>query len=118
MYHAKAVGKARYQVFDAAMHARARRLLQLETRAAPRDRAERASSLHYQPIVALDDRRIAGFEALVRWQHPERGLIPPSEFIHVAEETGLIFALGRAVLEEACGRAAAWQPRSGRGPVP
>ena len=69
--------------------------------------------MHYQPIVRVEDRRIAGFEALVRWQHPERGLVAPSEFIHLAEETGLVIPLGRAVLEEACRQAAHWHQSSG-----
>src|SRR6185503_2501850 len=64
-------------------------------------------------IVRVADRRIAGFEALARWQHPERGLVAPSEFIHLAEETGLVVPLGRSVLEEACRQAAAWQLSSG-----
>jgi diguanylate cyclase (GGDEF)-like protein/PAS domain S-box-containing protein len=108
MYHAKALGKSRHQVFDASMHARARKLLQLENdlrRAVDR----REFRVHYQPIVRVEDRRIAGFEALVRWQHPERGLVAPSEFIHLAEETGLVVPLGRAVLEEACRQASEWR---------
>jgi diguanylate cyclase (GGDEF)-like protein/PAS domain S-box-containing protein len=112
MYHAKAHGKSRHQVFDSSMHARARKLLQLEhdlRRAIDR----REFRVHYQPIVRVDDRRISGFEALVRWQHPERGMVGPSEFIHLAEETNLIVPLGRAVLEEACHQAAAWQLASG-----
>ncbi len=112
MYHAKALGKSRHQVFDSSMHARARRLLQLEhdlRRAIDR----REFRVHYQPIVRLDDRRIAGFEALVRWQHPERGLVAPSEFIHLAEETGLVMPLGRVVLEEACRQAAEWMRSAG-----
>ena len=64
--------------------------------------------LHYQPLVSLQQRRIAGVEALVRWQHPERGMVPPNEFIPVAEETGLVVGLGRWVLEEACRAAARW----------
>jgi diguanylate cyclase (GGDEF)-like protein/PAS domain S-box-containing protein len=112
MYHAKALGKSRHQVFDSSMHARARKLLQLEhdlRRAVER----REFRVHYQPIVRIEDRRIAGFEALVRWQHPERGLVAPSEFIHLAEETGLVVPLGRAVLEEACGQASSWRAASG-----
>jgi diguanylate cyclase (GGDEF)-like protein/PAS domain S-box-containing protein len=112
MYHAKALGKSRHQVFDSSMHARARKLLQLEhdlRRAIER----REFRVYYQPIVRVADRRIAGFEALARWQHPERGLVAPSEFIHLAEETGLVVPLGRAVLEEACRQAAAWQVSSG-----
>jgi diguanylate cyclase (GGDEF)-like protein/PAS domain S-box-containing protein len=112
MYHAKALGKSRHQVFDSSMHARARKLLQLEhdlRRAIDR----REFRVHYQPIVRVDDRRISGFEALVRWEHPERGMVGPSEFIHLAEETGLVVPLGRAVLEEACRQAAAWQRSSG-----
>jgi diguanylate cyclase (GGDEF)-like protein/PAS domain S-box-containing protein len=112
MYHAKALGKSRHQVFDSSMHARARKLLQLEhdlRRALER----REFRVHYQPIVRVDDRRIAGFEALVRWQHPQRGLVAPSEFIPLAEETGLVVPLGRAVLEEACRQAAEWRQASG-----
>ena len=112
MYHAKALGKSRHQVFDSSMHARARKLLQLEhdlRRAIDRHEFH----VHYQPIVRVEDRRIAGFEALVRWKHPERGMVGPSEFIHLAEETNLIVPLGRAVLEEACRQAAAWHLASG-----
>jgi diguanylate cyclase (GGDEF)-like protein/PAS domain S-box-containing protein len=116
MYHAKARGKSRHQVFDSSMHARARKLLQLENdlrRAV--DRGE--FRVHYQPIVKVEDRRIAGFEALVRWQHPERGLVAPSEFIHLAEETGLVVPLGRVVLEEACRQATRWRRADGGEPT-
>jgi diguanylate cyclase (GGDEF)-like protein/PAS domain S-box-containing protein len=112
MYHAKALGKSRHQVFDSSMHARARKLLQLEhdlRRAVER----REFRVHYQPIVRVEDGRIAGFEALVRWQHPKRGLVAPSEFIPLAEETGLVVPLGRAVLEEACRQAAEWRKTGG-----
>jgi diguanylate cyclase (GGDEF)-like protein/PAS domain S-box-containing protein len=107
MYRAKAQGKARYQVFDAAMHTRAVKLLQIENdlrRAIDRNEFE----MFYQPIVRIGPRNIKGFEALVRWRHPERGLISPADFIPVAEETGLIIPLGKWILFEACRQAAAW----------
>lgn len=101
MYQAKTTGKARFQVFDPSMHQRAVGLLKLEhslRRAV--DRQEFV--LHYQPIVTLTDGAAAGFEALVRWNHPERGIVGPYEFIHLAEETGLIFQMGSWTLREAC----------------
>jgi diguanylate cyclase (GGDEF)-like protein len=108
MYRAKTLGKARYEVFDAQMQARAARLLQIETdlrKAIQR----REFLLHYQPIVSLENNVIVGFEALVRWQHPVRGMISPAEFIPVAEETGMVVSLGLWVLREACGRLNGWQ---------
>jgi diguanylate cyclase (GGDEF)-like protein/PAS domain S-box-containing protein len=108
MYRAKADGKARYKVFDMLMHARVVALLQLENDL--RRAIERGEfCLHYQPIVALADGRVTGFEALVRWQHPERGLVLPGEFIPVAEETGLIVPLDRWVLRAACAQMKRWQ---------
>ncbi len=108
MYRAKAQGKARYEVFDKVMHARAVDLLQLENdlrRAIERDEFR----VYYQPIVALETGQLHGFEALVRWQHPERGLVGPTEFITVAEDTGLIVPLSRWVLREACRQLCQWQ---------
>jgi diguanylate cyclase (GGDEF)-like protein/PAS domain S-box-containing protein len=108
MYRAKSAGKARYEIFDKAMHARAINLLQMETdmrRALEREEF----ILHYQPIVALDNFRLRGFEALVRWQHPERGFISPMDFIPVAEETGMIVPLGEWVMREACRQMNGWQ---------
>ena len=108
MYRAKRRGGGRYEVFDLRMHQGAIARLELETdlrRAL--DRQEFA--LVYQPIMADDGQRIAGFEALARWNHPRRGLVQPDTFIPVAEETNLTFALGRWVLHEACRQLRAWQ---------
>lgn len=108
MYQAKSKGKARYKVFDAAMNARAMQRLELEydlRQALNRDEF----TVYYQPKVELVSGRIAAFEALVRWEHPERGLVLPNDFIPLAEETGLIIPLGRWILEEACRQAREWQ---------
>jgi EAL domain-containing protein (putative c-di-GMP-specific phosphodiesterase class I) len=108
MYRAKGSGAARYEVFDRGMHAQALARLQLETDLR-RALARGEFRLHYQPIVSLRSGRMVGAEALLRWAHPERGLIGPCEFIGVAEETGVILPLGDWVLEEACRQLAEWR---------
>lgn len=107
MYRAKAAGKGGYAVFDATMHAHVRERLQLENdlRRAIEDRQ---LTLHYQPIVDMATARTVAFEALVRWQHPEKGLVSPADFIPIAEETGLIVPLGDWVLEESLRQLEAW----------
>ncbi len=108
MYRAKTLGKARYALFGEDMHTSAVARLQLEMdlrRAIERQEFQ----LHYQPIVSLETGRITGFEALLRWQHPNRGLISPAEFISVTEETGLIIPIGQWVLREACSQMHEWR---------
>jgi diguanylate cyclase (GGDEF)-like protein/PAS domain S-box-containing protein len=117
MYRAKSLGKARYEVFDVDMRASVIARLQLET--------DLRNGLHreefrnyYQPIVSLSSGRIVGFEALLRWQHPTRGLVQPADFIPVAEETGMIRELGWWSLREACRQTCAWNAgRSNGSPI-
>ena len=109
---ARAAGGARYQIFDHGMHERAVARLQIESalrRAVERDELR----AYYQPVVSLETGRLAGFEALIRWEHPERGIVAPAEFIPVAEETGLIHKIGRWILREACDQMARWIRESG-----
>lgn len=110
MQQAKTLGKGRYEVFDTAMYDRVIALLELEQDL--RKAIERKEFLlYYQPIVSLQTQEIIGFEALVRWQHPERGLLSPAEFIPVAQETGLLVLIDWWVLREACHQLRIWQDR-------
>ena len=110
MYRAKEAGKSRYEIFDREMHVRNLNLLKVETdlrRAF--DRKE--FKVYYQPIVELRTGEIREFEALIRWQHPEYGLVLPNEFISVAEESGLIVQMGEWILDEACRQTRKWQEK-------
>jgi diguanylate cyclase (GGDEF)-like protein len=107
LYRAKADGRGNWRFFEPGMDARMqeRRLLELDLR---RALAEHEFVLHYQPLVDLHSRRPTGFEALIRWHHPQRGLVPPGAFIPLAEEMGLITPMGEWVLRQACAEAARW----------
>ncbi|MEG4814104.1 EAL domain-containing protein [Microcoleus sp. K5-D4] len=110
MYHAKGLGKARHEVFDLSMHTRAVALLQLENDLR-RALDSQEFQLYYQPIVSLVTGRISGFEALLRWYHPQRGVVSPGEFILVAEETRLIIPMGWWMMRSACHQIHEWHQK-------
>ena len=110
MYHAKGLGKARHEVFDLSMHTRAVALLQLENDLR-RALDSQEFRLYYQPIVSLTSGTICGFEALLRWYHPLRGLVSPGEFILVAEETRLIVPIGWWMMRSACRQIHEWHQK-------
>ncbi|GAB7022335.1 EAL domain-containing protein [Salidesulfovibrio brasiliensis] len=108
MYRAKELGKSRFKVFNQKMHHQVMELMEMETdlrRALESDEVE----VMYQPVIDMRDNSVAGFEALVRWHHPERGMVSPDDFIPVAEDTGLIYAIDNYVLKRACTTVRRWQ---------
>ena len=115
MYRAKAKGKACYEIFDRAMYEETIKSIELENNL--RLAVERNEFLlHYQPIVSLKSDRLVGFEALIRWQHPEKGLISPDDFIPIAEDTRLILDIGEWLLKEACQQLHRWQQKYATSP--
>ena len=117
MHRAKLQGPGAFQVFDDGMHARALARLRLETEL--RRAIERSEfRLHYQPIVSLGTGRLAAFEGLLRWDHPDRGLLAPDDFLPLAEETGMILPLGQWALQEGCRQMREWRDEIGGGDLP
>ncbi|HAK60329.1 MAG TPA: hypothetical protein DCO77_08090, partial [Nitrospiraceae bacterium] len=108
MYHAKAHGRARKEVFESGMHAHAVERLRLETDLRRADERNEFV-VYYQPVLSLRTKCVVGYEALVRWEHPKRGMLCPADFIQVAEETGIIVTIDRFVLREACRQMCEWQ---------
>lgn len=108
MYRAKVKGKARYEIFDIKMHTGALSALQLEIDLR-RAIKNKEFLLYYQPIISVGTENIAGFEVLIRWNHPTRGIVPPNDFIPIAEETGLILPIGTWVIREGCRQMSQWR---------
>lgn len=117
MYEAKRLGKAQYVVFDPSMHARVQERIKIELEL-QEALDQNQFIVHYQPIINLKTGALSSLEALVRWQSPTKGLIPPNNFIPVAEETGMIVPIGQFVLEMACQQLAKWQHKYGELAVP
>jgi diguanylate cyclase (GGDEF)-like protein/PAS domain S-box-containing protein len=110
MYRAKENGRARFEIFDSQMRERIMHRLGLENELI-QALSQNELQVYYQPIVALEQGRLVGFEALVRWQHPRRGLLLPQEFIRLAEDTGMVVQVDRFVMSQACRQVAEWQHR-------
>jgi diguanylate cyclase (GGDEF)-like protein len=116
MYRAKALGRGRYELFDELMRGDATRRLSIDQDLRRALDVDDELVAYYQPIVALPGGEIVGMEALMRWRHPERGLVAPGEFIPIAEDSGAILELGDRVLQQACHQAAGWRARLGTRP--